>query len=149
MFIEDSELVRLDEKRTTSNKLKPSNQFTGINPKRIGIRIRKLLNYILNFDSKYVHFIKSCYKSGINTHHHTFLENFIQGNDIIELFYYFFLSNCLKQFFFILILLQKLNCFLTCTCCHSIYLNLKNKPISTPYPHPYLLTNCFPKASHD
>ena len=86
-FIEDSELVRLDEKRTTSKKPKPSNQFTGINSKRIGIRIRKLLNYILNFDSKYVHFIKSCYKSGINTEHHTFLENFIQGNDIIELFY--------------------------------------------------------------
>ena len=86
-FIEDSELVRLDDKRTTIKKLKPSNQFTGINPKRIGIRIRKLLNYILNFDSKYVHFIKSCYKSGINTHHYTFLENFIQGNDIIELFY--------------------------------------------------------------
>ena len=75
-FIEDSELVRLDEKRTTSKKLKPSNQFTGINPKRIGIRIRKLLNYILYFDSKYVHFTKSCYKSGINTHHHTFLKKF-------------------------------------------------------------------------
>ena len=82
-----SDLVRLDEKRTTSKKLKPSNQFTGINPKRIGIRIRKLLNYILNFDSKYVHFIKSRYKSGINTHQHTVLENFIQENDIIELFY--------------------------------------------------------------
>ena len=86
-FIDDSELVGLDEKRTTSKKLKPSNQFTGINPKRIGIRIRKLLNYKLKFDSKYVHSIKSCYKSGINIHHHTFLENFIQGNDIIELFY--------------------------------------------------------------
>ena len=86
-LIEDSELVRLDEKRTTSKKLKLSNQFTGINPKRFGIRISILLNYILKFDSKYVHFIKSCYKSEINTHHHTFLENIIQGNDIIELFY--------------------------------------------------------------
>ena len=57
-FIEDSELVTIDEKRTTGKKLKPSNQFTGIHPKRIGTRIRKLLNYILNFDSKYVHFIK-------------------------------------------------------------------------------------------
>ena len=73
-FIEDSELDKLDEKRTTSKKLKPSNQFTDINPKRIGIRMRKLLNYILNFDSKYVHFIKSRYKSGINTRHHIFLK---------------------------------------------------------------------------
>ena len=89
-FIEDSKLVRLDEKRTTSKKLKPSNQFTGINPEKIGIRIRKLLNYILNFDSKYVQLIKSCYESGINTHHHTFLESIIQGNDIIELFFEFF-----------------------------------------------------------
>ena len=85
-FIEDSELVRIDEKRTASKKLKSSNQFTGINIKRIGIRIRKLLSYILNFDSKYVHFIKSCYKAGVNTQHHTFLEIIIQGNDIIEFF---------------------------------------------------------------
>ena len=86
-FIDDSEPVRLDEKRTTSKKLKPSNQFTGINPKRIGIRKRKLLNYIINFDLKYFHFIKSCYKSGNNAHHYTFLENILQGTDIIELFY--------------------------------------------------------------
>ena len=59
-FIEDSKLVRLDEKRTTSKKLKPSNQFTDINPMRIGIRIKKLLNYIPNFASKYVQLIKSC-----------------------------------------------------------------------------------------
>ena len=59
--------------------------------------------------------------------------------------------NFLKIFVLFFILLQKLNCFLTCTCCHAIFLNLKNKPISTPCPHPYLLTNlnCFPKASHD
>ena len=86
-FIEDSELVKLDEKRTTSKKLKPSNQFTGINPKRIAIRIRKLLNYILNFNSKYVQSKKSCCGSGINTHHYTFLEKIIQGNDIVEIFY--------------------------------------------------------------
>ena len=42
-FIEDSELARLDEKRTTIKTLKPSNQFTGINPKRIGLqKIAKL-----------------------------------------------------------------------------------------------------------
>ena len=84
-FFEDSELVRLDEKRSTSKKLKPSNQFTGINPKKIGTRTRKLLNFIFNFDSKFVHFIGSCCRSGINTHHHTFLANIIQGNGIIEL----------------------------------------------------------------
>ena len=57
-FIEDSELVKFDEKRTTSKKLKPSNQFTGISPKRIGIRIRQLPSYIHNFNSKYVHFYR-------------------------------------------------------------------------------------------
>ena len=71
-FIEDSDLVKFDKKRTTSKKLKLSNQFTGIKPKRIGIRIRKLLNYTLNFNSKYIHFIKSCCRSGINTYQHIF-----------------------------------------------------------------------------
>ena len=149
-FIEASELFKLDEKRTPIKKLKPSNHFTGIKPKRFGIRIRKLLYYILIFNSKYVHFIKSCCRSEINTHYNTFLENIIQGDDIINFFIIFFgqLSKILQVFFNVL---QNLHCFLTYNCCQSLFLNIKNKPKSTPYPRTSLLTNlnCFPKASPD
>ena len=49
-------------------KIKPTNNFTGKSPKRIGLRIRKLFNFIQNFfDEDFSDTVSNLKDSQLNT----------------------------------------------------------------------------------
>ena len=48
------EIETLQAKRTQSKQLKTANKSSGLSPKRLGVRIRKLLNFILKFYRNFV-----------------------------------------------------------------------------------------------
>ena len=58
------------------------------NQKAIALRVRKLLNFILKFDSSFVETIQKLKYNQLKSHLHQFLNNYIQGNEnLIKVFF--------------------------------------------------------------
>ena len=53
-LIKKKEIESVELKRTSSRQLKSTNAVSGLSPKRLGARVRKLLNFILKFNPNFI-----------------------------------------------------------------------------------------------
>ena len=53
-LITKKEIESVELKRTSFRQLKSANAVSGLSPKRLGVRIRKLLNFILKFNPNFI-----------------------------------------------------------------------------------------------
>ena len=81
----DSEIQILKQKFL--KKIKPTNNFTGKSPKRLGVRITKLLNFIQQFFKAFADTVSYFKDSQLNTFFHDFRNLYITNNkEMIDLF---------------------------------------------------------------
>ena len=53
-LITNKEIESVESRRTSSRQLKSANAVSGLSPKRLGVRIRKLFNFILKFKPNFI-----------------------------------------------------------------------------------------------
>ena len=78
------EIETLQAKRIQSKQLKTANKSSGISPKRLGVRIRKLLNFILKFYPNFVLEVHYVSARELKKFLSSYRDNFFVGN--LELF---------------------------------------------------------------
>ena len=75
-------------KRTSSRRLKSTNAVSGLSPKRLGVRIRKLLNFILKFNPNFISDVQNLNKKELKCYQYSFRDNYLSNNQhIVSLIY--------------------------------------------------------------
>ena len=87
-LITEKEIESVELKRTSSHQLKSTNAVSGLSPKRLGVRIRKLLNFILKFNPNFISDVQNLNKKEFKRHQYSFRDNYISNNQqIVSLIY--------------------------------------------------------------
>ena len=80
--------VTLHAKRVQSKQPKTANKSSGLSPKRLGVRIRKLLNFILKFYPNFVLEVQPMSARELKIFLSFFRDNFFVDNlELFALFY--------------------------------------------------------------
>ena len=74
------EIESVELKRTSSYQLKSTNAVSGLSPKRLGVRIRKLLNFILKFNPNFISEVQILSKKELKRYQYSFIDNYISNN---------------------------------------------------------------------
>ena len=86
--ITKKEIETLQAKRIESKQLKTANKSSGLSPKRLGVRIRKLLNFILKFYPNFVLEVQHLSAIELKQLLSSFRDNFFVDNlELFALFY--------------------------------------------------------------
>ena len=95
-LITEKEIASVELKRTSSRQLKSTNAVSGLSPKRLGVRIRKLLNFILKFNPNFFSDVQNLNKKDLKRYQYSFRDNYISNNQqIVSLIYW---ADNLKSF---------------------------------------------------
>ena len=87
-LITKKEIESVELKRTSSRQLKSTNAVSGLSPKRLGVRIRKLLNFILKFNPNFISEVQILSKKELKRYQYSFRDNYISNNQqIVSLIY--------------------------------------------------------------
>ena len=82
------EIVTLQAKRIQSQQLKTANKSSGLSPKSLGVRIRKLLNFILKFYPNFILKVQHLSARELKQFLSSFRDNFFVDNlELFALFY--------------------------------------------------------------
>ena len=88
LLITNKEIESVELKRTSSRQLKSTNAVSGLSPKRLGVRIRKLLNFILKFNPNFISEVQILSKKELKRYQYSFRDNYIRNNQqIVSLIY--------------------------------------------------------------
>ena len=87
-LITKKEIESVELKRTSSRQLKSTNAVSGVNPKRLGVIIRILLNFILKFNPNFFSNLQILSKKELKRYQYSFRDNYISNNQqILSLIY--------------------------------------------------------------
>ena len=87
-LITKKEIESVEMKRTSSRQLKSTNAVSGRSPKRLGVRIRKLLNFILKINPNFISEVQILSKKELKCYQYSFRDNYISNNQqIVSLLY--------------------------------------------------------------
>ena len=87
-LITEKEIESVELKRTSSRQFKSTNAVNGLCPKRLGVRIRKLLNFILKFNPNFISDVQNLNKKELKGYQYSFRDNYISNNQqIVSLIY--------------------------------------------------------------
>ena len=88
MLITKKKIESVELKRTSSRQLKSTNAVSGLSPKRLGVRIRKLLNFILKFNPNFFSEGQILSKKELKRYQYSLRDNYISNNQqIVSLIY--------------------------------------------------------------
>ena len=88
LLITKKEIESVELKRTSSRQLKSTNAVSGLSPKRLGVRIRKLLNFILKFNPNFISEVQILSKKELKRYQYSFRDNYISNNQqLVSLIY--------------------------------------------------------------
>ena len=79
-LITKEEMESVELKRTSSRQLKSTNAVSGLSPKRLGVRKRKLLNFISKFNPNCNSEVKFLSKKELKRYQYNFRDNHIINN---------------------------------------------------------------------
>ena len=82
------EIESVKLKRTSSRQLKITNAVSGLSPKRLGVRIRKFLNFILKFNPNFFSEVQNLNKKELKCYQYSFRDNYISNIQQIVLLIY-------------------------------------------------------------
>ena len=82
-LITEKEIESVELKRTSSRQLKSTNAVSGLGPKRLGVRMRKLLNFILKFNPNFISDVQNLNKKELKRYQYSFRDNYISNNQQI------------------------------------------------------------------
>ena len=82
-LITEKEIESVELKRTQSRQLKSSNAVSGLSPKPLGVKIRKLLNFILKFNPNFISDAQNLNKKELKRYQYSFRDNYISNNQQI------------------------------------------------------------------
>ena len=87
-FITKKEIESVELKRTSSRQLKSTNAVSGLSPKRLRVRTRKLLNFILKFNPNFISEVQILSKKELKRYQYSVRDNYISNNQqIVSLIY--------------------------------------------------------------
>ena len=88
ILIAKKEIESIESKRTSSPQLKSTNAVSGLSPKRLRVKIRKLLNFILKFNPNFISEVEILSKKELKRYQYSFRDNYIRNNQqIVSLLY--------------------------------------------------------------
>ena len=82
-LITKKEIESVELKRTSSRQLKSTNAVSGLSPKRLGVRIRKLLKFIFKFNPNFISEVQNLNKEEFKRYQYSFRDNYISNNQQI------------------------------------------------------------------
>ena len=86
-LITKKEIESVELKITSARQLKSSNAVSRLSPKRLGVRIRKLLNFKLKFNPNFISEVQILSKKELKRYQYSSRDNYISNNQQIVSYY--------------------------------------------------------------